>query len=851
MLLRTDGQGNIAAPILINNGTGPIVLAAGSDLPAGNGSGGQVIFSDPQLSNSRNNGSLYIYSGDYAAMGNLNRFNPLTPDQQGFSNLFFNSSDPAHLNNVGFNKAYTGDHNALPQGAAHQIVFRSNPLTTPIFTLNPGSVSKIYGNSDPTLANLQTRLQTEYTGPNLLTGSLGVNTFSLAASEVWNRFGLGPRLNGEDVGTYSYAVLPTSSSALQDVFASVSTPKLNITPRPITITATAYSKEYDGTPNVSAAPTLTDGTLAAWDSVPVTQPWSQTFDSAGACAAGLNCRTVTPFNLVIQDTASGRSSAGNYQITLQTANGRISPAPLTIQVNDDAKLRSTNDASGYNGFSIVGLKSGDRASVLAGLDSVSITRSNASVQDAGTYSQVLEATGSVSSPNYQISYAKGNYTILPYNHLLVKAQNLNSVYGQQVGTGLDDFAYQVTSAQYVDAANPGVAIDVPLTSVGGNTFSRAGSPVFTLGTLGYTASSAGRIPVGTYRIGPVGAVSTAPEFSGGISIVGSHSVLRKRLEVTLTDPSKIYDGTTAIQGTQAGTSNRLLPDAVFGRGIGATSQTDVGENVAFSVTNIYLQGADANNYYMPGGSFSGNNGRIVPRPLTVTLSDHQKVYGNWFDPRAIGQTSNIPSSEFTATGLAPGESIDQVLIGSAGMHPDAHVGNYALTGSGAIAPVGNAFKSSNYAITYSPANLSVTPAPLLVVGERLYDGTTVMVGSQLTALGANGQFFDMQGAGAQGNLASKDVQFNGLISSFQGLSLGQAQNGALASNYLPLEYAQSGVDILHRPLVVTSGITASDKTLTGAGDNLVAALQLNNAQFDQAIPGDTLRLEGVTGSFES
>ena len=234
---------------------------------------------------------------------------------------------------------------------------------------------------------------------------------------------------------------------------------------------------------------------------------------------------------------------------------------MIVRANNDAKLASTNDAVGYNGISVIGLKGGDRPNVIGGLDTVTVQRSNASVNTVGSYADVLTASGNVASSNYTISFENGKYTIVPFDQLLVKVKNIDTTYGERPGIEIP--RYEIASAQYISSANPSVIVDVPFSASDVSQFTGADGTQFVLAPQNATPSSANRTPVGSFDIASTGSVTTNNNYNN-ITFVGNQSVYRKRMEITLTSPSKIYDGTTSIQSAQAGASNRFTEDQVFG-----------------------------------------------------------------------------------------------------------------------------------------------------------------------------------------------------------------------------------------------------------------------------------------------
>lgn len=77
--VQTTGTGNLTSPKIVNNGTGDVVIAAGSDLLAGNGAGGQVRFATGNTI-TNNNGRTYIYTGNVADSANMSDLNPAFGD---------------------------------------------------------------------------------------------------------------------------------------------------------------------------------------------------------------------------------------------------------------------------------------------------------------------------------------------------------------------------------------------------------------------------------------------------------------------------------------------------------------------------------------------------------------------------------------------------------------------------------------------------------------------------------------------------------------------------------------------------------------------------------------------------
>jgi hypothetical protein len=104
--------------------------------------------------------------------------------------------------------------------------------------------------------------------------------------------------------------------------------------------------------------------------------------------------------------------------------------------------------------------------------------------------------------------------------------------------------------------------------------------------------------------------------------------------------------------------------------------------------------------------------------------------------------------------------------------------------------------ASNYTLTQPTlSNVTISPATLTLSGTRVYDGTTIVAGSVLTANGVAGQTFSVTGAGNLSNLTSANVQTGSTLATLTGLTLGSSSNGGLSSNYSPLSTTGSSISI--------------------------------------------------------
>ncbi|MDR3664312.1 MAG: Ig-like domain repeat protein, partial [Mycobacterium sp.] len=93
---------------------------------------------------------------------------------------------------------------------------------------------------------------------------------------------------------------------------------------------------------------------------------------------------------------------------------------------------------------------------------------------------------------------------------------------------------------------------------------------------------------------------------------------------------------------------------------------------------------------------------IATKTLTITAASFSKTYGTTY----VFDTTT-PSSDFSVVGLVGSDSVSSVSLASAGAASGATVATYPITIGSAVFGSGTA---GNYAITYTPGTLTVTPA---------------------------------------------------------------------------------------------------------------------------------------------
>ena len=212
--------------------------------------------------------------------------------------------------------------------------------------------------------------------------------------------------------------------------------------------------------------------------------------------------------------------------------------------------------------------------------------------------------------------------------------------------------------------------------------------------------------------------------------------------------------------------------------------------------------------------------------LTVQAAGDQKPYGT---ARAYGPGS----TNFTATGLANGETIGSVTItATGGTNASAPVGGtYTLIPSQAAGGTAN---TNNYALSYAAGQLTVTAAPLtatVTLNNKAYDGTTnaaTIVTRQLAGVMGSDDV-NLGTSGSVGGFPSRNAGPYSAIA-VTGLRL----SGTTAPNYsLVASNITATALITPRALTLTAGTNdkAYDGTITATNVPVITAGSL--------APGDT------------
>ena len=447
------------------------------------------------------------------------------------------------------------------------------------------------------------------------------------------------------------------------------------------------------TPTVSVSNKVYDTTTTASGAVNLTGVFSADAASASAVASAYrfnDANVGTAKAVTATGISLGSGLADNYVLSSTAATGaaNITPAPLTVTANNAAKFVTQADTAGFAAYSVVGLlgaETQDSAGISAG---VTVSRSNAGVNLAAVYSNVLVPSGSATIGNYALSYVPGTYTIVPAGQLLVQTSSSATTYGTAGNN-------PIASVSYLDAASNTIN-DLVLSSqavVGGATVytysdGASGTVSFSAAPTGTTLSAGGRVNVGSYGLAAGNFSKTTNNLlSNTATVTGNLAVQPLAIAVSATAGTTTYDSTTK---TQAYTSGALSGDAVTVSGV-------VGQvNAGSYGSHVSATGADVGNYSV---TLADNNFTISPAALTLSGATKVATYSG------ATQTNNAA----TLSGLLGGDSF---TVSGYAQGKNASVYSDAL----ALTPVG-ASLLSNYTVTTTEGSLTVNKASASVTAN--------------------------------------------------------------------------------------------------------------------------------------
>ena len=350
------------------------------------------------------------------------------------------------------------------------------------------------------------------------------------------------------------------------------------------------------------------------------------------------------------------TDAGNYTLS-PTASSSASITPASLSVTADAQTKTYGDADQAFTFNFSGFAGGDNSSLFTG----ALTRAAGETVAGGPYA-ISQGTLSAGG-NYTINFTGANLTITPAA-LTVTADAVSKVYAER------DPALTFTHSGLTNGDDASVFTGA-LVRAAGETV--AGGPyAITQGTL-----SAGS----NYTI----------SFNGA-----NLTITPAALTVMANALSKVYGAVDpALTFTHSGLTNGDDASVFTGALARANGETVAGGPYAISQGTL----SAGSNYTI---SFTGANLTITPAALSVTANALSKVYG-----------AADPALTFTHSGLTNGDDAS-VFTGAL-----ARANGETVAGGPYAISQGTLSAGSNYTISFTGANLTITPAALSVTANAL------------------------------------------------------------------------------------------------------------------------------------
>jgi filamentous hemagglutinin family protein len=682
-------------------------------------------------------------------------------------------------------------------------------------------------------------------------GAVASDKHVATANKYISALTLGDATDGSG-GLASNYQLPNMTVAAAGV-NTVSITARTLTP---TLSNTGVTKVYDGTTKAPSgfSPTYSFSGLVSGDTDASLSATSMAFNNPNVA----NASTLTVAGLSIGGiTGNNGSYPSDYALSSSSlqVNATIVKANLTATANNDARFLTGSDAGSYGGVSLSGFVNGETLSTITGYVAPTVTRTTRGPDGnttganslAGTYTGQLITTGG-GADNYTIATrVPGSYTIVPSNQLLVRVANASSTYGSTPQFVISSVEYD-NGASVVRLDNGSVALSsVTIDSNNQVTINDglSGTATFTLAPTTPVLSQGNKLKVGSYQLSVAGAVAeNSANFSDKVTVVGALQVNAKGLVASASSISKVYDGTTSMNGVTLGLSTVEANDVVSVNGSGDFSSKNAGNTLGYTLSNLTLVGADAANYYLSTGTaFSGTNGVITQRPLIVSYTAANKVYdGN--------ASATITSSDNRVSG-------DSLTVSATAAFADKNVGNSktvsvsGITLSGVDA--GNYSLSSTTAQTtanisrlnsvtwvgaatgnwFDPANWAggAVPDRSNVANVVIPQGVTATFGSSVVSPAQSGSV-NIDSLGSTGSLNQSDGTLN---IGTGGMTLtGFNQTGGISSNSGPTtvsSFQQSGGSFSGTGAISAGSLIQTGGTLVAAGNLTV------NSDFRQAVTG--------------
>ncbi|MCF8078952.1 MAG: hypothetical protein K9K88_06700 [Desulfobacterales bacterium] len=609
---------------------------------------------------------------------------------------------------------------------------------------------------------------TVFAGDNLIANGIAGETFTvIGAGDITNlaskHVQTGSTLasvTGLSLGTSGDGGLASNYKPITTTGSSV-----DVTARPVTLTAPSVTKTYDGlliyatTAGDLNAITLS-GPLAGTDTVSAA---TITYTDKNA---GTNNKTVNLNAATIDDGNSG----ANYTVTLAgNTTSTITALGITGSITAADKVYDGNNLATITGRSLTGALGTDDVTYTGGTATFSDKNVAAGKTVTGTG---LSLTGA-DAGNYTVNTTTTTLADITPAPLGIAANSTSKIYGDTVSfTGTEFGSSGLKNGETVGS--------VSLASAGAAaTAGVAGSPY----DITASAATGGTFDPGNYTIS---------YFDGALGVIPAP------LGIAANSATRLYgDANPAFSATYTGFQNGETTDALTGA-LALTTPAVAISNVGSYA--IIPSGQSSTNYTI---SYVNGKLSVTPAPLGIAANSTSKIYGD---------TVSFTGAEFSSTGLKNGETIGNVSLASAGATATAGVAGspYDITASAAA---GGTFDASNYTISYVEGALGVIPAPLGIAANstsKIYGETVSFIGAEFSSTGLkNSETIGSVSLASAGAAADADV-----VGSPYDITASAAAGGTFDAGNYTISYVDGSLGVIPAGLL---GIAANAAAKTYDG----------------------------------